>query len=88
MGEKITAWITKYALTEGIQRVENATVCSESILRVDYEGSCITSYFHGRAWHRTEMEAIERAEEMRIAKLKSLRRTMEKVEALRFTPCT
>jgi len=79
--EKIKAWITKYALTEGIQLV-NGEVChgiSSTMLTYGQYGTA-----HGIDWHRTPEAALARAEEMRIAKIKSLRKSIAKMESLVF----
>lgn len=83
MTEIITAYITKYALTEGILE-----------LRVELVGDnmvkCTTStypqYFHreGRDWHRTKESAIARAEVIRATKLKSIEKQIKRIKELRF----
>lgn len=63
--EKIKAWITKYALSEGIHVVDGV-VChniSSTMLKYGRHG-----YAHGKDWHRTQDEAIKRAEENCIDK--------------------
>lgn len=79
--EPIKAWVTKYALTEGIQEVEGE-VChnvSSGMLSWGKYGTA-----HGRDWHRTREEAVKRAEEMRVAKIASLKRSIAKLEAIKF----
>jgi hypothetical protein len=41
-------------------------------------------YYHNGDWHRTEANAIARAEEIRGNKLASLNRQIKKIEALKF----
>ena len=78
--ENINAWVTKHALTEGIEMV-NGNVCH-------YISSGMLSYgshtAHGKDWHRTPELALARAEEMRKAKIASLRKSIAKIEALQF----
>ena len=79
--EKIKAWITRYALTSGIQ-VVNAVVChSVNSTMISYGGM---SSAHGKDWHRTQTDALERAEEMRKAKIISLKKSIKKLESLTF----
>ena len=41
-------------------------------------------YFHGNDWHRTPLDAITRAEEMRVKKIASLRKSLAKMESMTF----
>lgn len=76
-------YITKYALTGGIQLVEAIEV-GDGFLR-DSRSRFQTLYHgEGREWHRTYASALGRAEEMRIAKSVSLRKSLAKLEKLRF----
>lgn len=72
-------WNSKYALTEGLIEQEGEEV-GDSMVRV---GSI---YLHGegKEWHRTREAAAARAEVMRKAKITSLRKTLARLEALRF----
>jgi hypothetical protein len=49
-------------------------------------GGWSRQYFHGEGceWHRAEDSAIARAEKMRLAKIKSLRKSIKKLESLSF----
>lgn len=79
-------YITKYALTTGVYSAEadvNGDMAVQAVQRE--KGSVYAQYFHGKDWHLTEDEALDRAEEMRIAKLKSLDKQMKKISALKFT---
>ena len=78
------AWITKYALTEGIFVVDG-DLHSDRMLCYR-RGSDWEQYAHGEGkdWHRTEISAITRAEQMRQAKIASLRRSIQKLEGLTF----
>lgn len=76
-------WITKYALTGGIQKIE-ADEPFDSLL-VD-RSQRFTGYYHGegRDWHRTEDGAIDRAEVMRKDRIASLQKQIAKLEKLSF----
>ena len=79
-------WITKYALTLGIQRMEVEECDSSPSMVATKKGGWNRQYFHGegREWHRTEDSAIARAEKMRLAKIESLRKSIKKLESLSF----
>lgn len=76
-------YVTKYALTTGVYIAE-AHVTGDMAVQLA-KGHMYAQYFHGKDWHLTEDEAIHRAEEMRIAKLRSLDKQMKKISALKFT---
>lgn len=75
-------WISKYALTKGIYQVEGKT-CEDSGSPGMFVGR---EYFHGegKQWHRTEREAVHRAEDMRAAKLVNLKKQIAKLERMEF----
>lgn len=85
---KITAYITKYALTQGIYTREAVVNYS------DLSGSMICcskgdlgrlgEYYHGPDWHYTFEEAIARAELMRNKKLASMEKAKKKLMTLDF----
>lgn len=73
-------FVTKYALSSGIQEVEGDTTPH--------------GYFnpHGRyglyskgEWFESKQDAIENAEERRIKKLQSLDKQVKKISALKFS---
>ena len=68
--EKIQAWLTKHALVSGIGLVDGEVRHDINSELLSY-GKCNTA--HGNDWHRTPELALSRAEEMRQAKIKSLR---------------
>lgn len=82
-------YITKYALSMGISVLEDADfevgdsgmLCPKS--HVPFSGR---NYFHkeGGEWHRTKKAAITRAEEIRIAKIASLKKQISRLEKLDF----
>ena len=78
------AWITKYAMTSGIlkKRVEDCFNLSKDMVQV--VGSHIMDVYHGHDWHRTENEAIERANEMKRKKIASLEKQLKTIKALDF----
>ena len=79
-----TAWITKYALTNGIKKCEVEDCFDTSPDYVKDRTAQWGGGYHRKDWHRTREAAVARAEEMRLAKIKSLRKSLEKFEAMRF----
>jgi len=80
-------WITKSALTNGIQEVDDAEICegsSTNMIRVPSLGC--HPYFHGkgREWHDSKESALKKAEEMRKAKIESLFKQIYKLEGMKF----
>jgi len=76
-------WISKYALTKGIYELE-VKRCVNSIR--DKDESDMVSYFHGegKEWHLTKESAIVRAEEMKLRKIESVKKQLNKLEKLKF----
>ena len=83
-GKKITVWVTKYALTTGIEKHESSTTFSDDMIRVRPEEGGIDQFFHGNDWYKTEKAAKERAEEMRLKKIVSLKKQLKKFESMSF----
>jgi len=82
--ERITAWVTKYALTDGIEIV-SAEHCSDiNDGMISYGNGYSAQTAHGKDWHITREAAIARAEEMRKAKIASLKRSICKLESMTF----
>ena len=79
-------WISSYALSSGIKESE-AELCHTPGM-IKEVGVSFGLYHHGegKEWHRTKQGACLRAEEMRTAKLASLRKQITKLERLSFYP--
>lgn len=84
--ENVTAWITKYALTDGVIKVSGKVNHEISSRMFTYRlpGDFSDTYVHGNDWHRTEHEALDRAEKMRAKKIASLKKQIAKLEAMKF----
>lgn len=82
MTETFTGYVTKYALTMGIEKVSLEETSEPGMVRVAGQGYSI--YFHGKDWWRTREEAVKRAEEMREAKIKSLLKALDKIKKIDF----
>lgn len=78
-------WITKYALTAGIMEVD-AEFCKSMSTMVSYrpEGASYDQYAHGDDWHTDLDSAKAKAEQMRQAKIASLKKQIAKLEKLEF----
>lgn len=57
---------------------------SPDMVRAIGRAGAITVTFHGNEWHRTREEAVARAEQMRAAKIASLKKQIAKLEKLSF----
>lgn len=82
--ENIKVWITKYALTIGIEVFDGVVHENDDMVAYGNVGYGYL-YAHGKDWHRTYEEAVERVEEMRVKKIKSLRKRIAKLEKLSFS---
>ncbi len=79
-------WVTRYALTQGILEIEGED-CGDSMFH--YPGNHMDrydQYYHGQGenWHLTRESAVKRAEEMRVAKIASLQKQIEKLKKVSF----
>lgn len=75
-------WITKYALTSGIQ--EHEANCAGGMVALT--DTKFPTYYHKPYWHESPSQAKAHAEEMRIRKIASLKRQITKLETFRFIP--
>ena len=76
-------WVTKYALSKGITEYECRPKSTDSTRVYPVEFSW-TGFTIGRDAHTTKKEALQEAEKMRVKKILSLRRQIEKLEKLKF----
>jgi hypothetical protein len=86
-----TIWVTRYALSSGIFSVEADIKTSNSdgadgptTASFKREQDVWNIYVHKPDWYRTREDAVKRANEMRRKKIISLKRQIEKLEALTF----
>jgi hypothetical protein len=73
------AYITKFALTKGIIEINDPEFYENYIVigRLDPMISPVD-------WFKNRQEAIQRAEEMRVNKIASLKRQIAKLESMKF----
>lgn len=76
-------YITKYALSKGIEKVDTELYKS-AISNEYYTREGYNCYFIGRDAFTIESQAIDKAEEMRVKKIASLKKQIEKLEKLNF----
>lgn len=76
-------YITKYALSTGIEKI-NTELCESDIDNRYYVQIAYNKYYIGIDAFTVESQAIEKAEEMRIKKIASLKKQIEKLEKLNF----
>ena len=77
-------YITKYALSTGIIETDDAEICS-NIISGDMISSKKYGTFHGNDWHKKKEDAVLRAEVMRIKKIESLKKQIEKLDKTKFS---
>jgi hypothetical protein len=76
-------FITKYALTKGIEEME----CEKSRSIETLVSSKVNGYpvcFHKGEWHETRAAAVFKAEEMRKSRIASLKQQLKKLENMKF----
>lgn len=82
--EQIEVWVTKYALSEGIQR-KRAEICSDiSDDMISVINGRPNECYHREDWHRDEIAAVRKAKKMQAAKLASLDKQRARIAALSF----
>lgn len=74
-------WITKHALTRGIEEVEVITTSREYMVQ---KKGAFSTYYIKPDWHIDKESAIERAENMRIVQIKDLNRRIKDLEKKSF----
>ena len=81
--EQVTAWVTKYILTTGVQKVSGEVCHGVSSEMLSY-GKGGYTYAHGKDWHRTPEAARIDAERRKSAKIASLKKQIAQLEALQI----
>lgn len=79
-----TIYVTRYALTAGIQKVDAKIDDSGTMAHYKIEGHWSTSYVHGKDFWLTEAEAKVRANEMVAKKIVSTEKQLVKLKKLTF----
>ena len=76
--ETVTAWVTKYALTSGIIETKGQVSDTGSLFFGKH------GYAYRKDWQTSEQLAIERFHEMRLKKISSLKKQIEKLEKMQL----
>lgn len=76
------AFITKYALTQGILEVEGELDTKGEYLHWKEDGSWLRQFTHRRHFCATLMEALAVAETMRVKKVSSLEKACARLRSL------
>lgn len=80
------AFITKYALTHGIQEVDDAEISPQAPSMISVRSFGVACFHgEGKDWHRSREGAVTRAEEMRVKKIASLQKKIIKLGELTFS---
>jgi ribosomal protein S2 len=72
----INVWITKYALTTGIIEVKARKV-DPSMVTYRRKGGMFNEFSHDKDWHTSKLEALNRFDQMKEKKIKSLQKQIE-----------
>ena len=80
-----TFYITKYALTAGIEEVQGRLYSDGEGIAYRRPGAQYDEYAHGKDWHVTRSAAVARAEEMRKAALASVYKRRARLLAMKFS---
>lgn len=78
------AYITKYALTQGILKMKVETTDVSEDMVVHRKPGEMGQYFHGNDWHETQEAAENRFKEMKKKKIQSLKKQIKKIESMAF----
>ena len=73
-----TIWVTKYALTRGVQKFESAQLFADGNVVVVGD-----TYFRKGEYYLSEQDAKERAETLRKARIAALLRELERLQAIK-----
>ncbi len=79
------AYITKYALTEGIVVRDGEVVGATSELLTWKSEKGWNQFAYGKEWHETPNIALADAEARRVRKIASLKKQLARLEKLTFT---
>lgn len=76
-------YISKYALSVGVFEVDGELTREGGISYTPQDGG-LRQYYYGSDWHHTKEQAVAKAEDMRIRKLKSLDKQIKKISSIKF----
>lgn len=76
------AYLTKHALTKGIQQQEVSCMNSQTV--IIHFGSNMSQLIYKPDWHETREEAIKQANIMRTQKINELNKKINQLNKLKF----
>jgi len=79
-------WVTIRALTFGIEEMEGERCADFAHMVWVQRADGYRKYLFKDQWHSTPAAALAKAEQMRAAKIASLRKSLARLEALTFAP--
>lgn len=81
-----TVWVTKYALSDGLLAAEAMHLPSGCARVAGHwpDGKPFEGFMAGSGFAATREAAVARANEMKVAKIASLKRQIERLESLEF----
>ena len=82
--KKKMVYVTKYALTKGIEYVEVKETFFPNLVKENTRFSRFSRNFHIGDWFENKEDAIKNAEERRIKELQSLDNQMKRISKLKF----
>lgn len=79
-------WSTKYCLTDGITEHEVVNGYTNNMVTIPKTADSYAMHLHGEGkdWHKSKEAAVRRANVIRIKKLQSLDKQVEKISAIEF----
>lgn len=79
----VDVWVTKYALTSGVDKLFAKVCYAVSVNMISYQSKFgYSCHAHGSDWHRTRTEAVADVAKRKAAKIASLRKQIAKLEAI------
>lgn len=76
-------YVTRYALSSGRIKAVEATLHGKTMIEYREDGG-YPQFAHRRDWHGSLEAAAIRAEQMRVAKIAALRKSIARLEKLTF----
>lgn len=86
MSDEVEAYVTKYALTQGILKVRGrfAKIQGGYGFKFIREGDFASVVARRHEWHSTEVEAKRRAQQLRDNEIRLLKRRLRDLRELQF----
>jgi len=79
-----TVWITKYALSDGILKIQAEIHKNENLVVYLSPKTSLRQYAHGNDWHTSAFDAFQQAQHKLDLKIASLKKQIAKLEKLQI----